>query len=212
MRKLLFVFIGAMALSTSNASAQALEKGNVSVDVYYGFPNLYASLFTALYSNGSEPNLSSGGVGPLGIRGEYMVADKFGIGVDVAFSNAKVGYDFTTTVFNSATGLNDVVTYTDEFKTSKISAIVTFNYHFIDSDDVDFYGVFGAGYKNRNFNFTSTDPSFDEETANVSLTLIPVAIRLGLGVRYFFTDNLGLNLQLGFGHSGIINGGLALKL
>ena len=211
MRKLLFIFIGAMALSTSNVSAQALEQGNVSIDVYYGFPNLYASIFTALYSDGSEANLSSGGIGPVGIRGEYMVADKFGIGVDVAFSNAQVGYDYESTVLNPSTNIYEPVTYRDEFQTSKISAILTFNYHFLDSDKVDFYAMAGAGYKNRNFKLTSTDPAFDEAAANVSVTLIPVAIRIGLGVRYFFTDNLGINVQLGFGHSAIINGGLALK-
>ncbi|MFT6281844.1 MAG: outer membrane protein W [Salibacteraceae bacterium] len=211
MKKLILICFGAIALSTSNVSAQALEQGNVSIDVYYGFPNIYASVFTALYSNGTETNLSSGGVGPLGIRGEYMVADKFGVGVDVAFSNAKVAFDYNSSVFNPVTNDFDPVTYTDEFKTSKISAIVTFNYHFLDNDNVDFYGMVGAGYKNRNFTFTSTDPDFDAATANVSVTLIPVAIRLGVGVRYFFTDNLGINMQLGFGHSAIVNGGLALK-
>ena len=209
MKKLLFIFICAMALSTSNASAQALGEGGVSIDAYYGFPNLYNTSFQALYSDGNELNLNVGGIGPVGIRAEYMLADKFGIGVDVSFSSAKVGFDFEQSVYNETTNEFDQVTYSEEVRTSKISAIATFNYHFIDK--VDFYAMFGAGYKNRNFAFSSNDPAFDEASANVSVTLIPVALRLALGVRYFLTDNIGLSMQLGFGHSGVLNGGLAFK-
>ena len=211
MKKLLFIFIGAMALSTSSASAQALGEGGVSIDAYYGFPNLYNTSFQALYSDGDELNLNVGGIGPVGIRAEYMLADKFGIGVDVSFSSAKVGFDFETSVYNETTNEFDQVTYSEEVRTSKISAMATFNYHFIDNDKVDFYAMFGAGYKNRNFAFSSNDPAFDEASANVSVTLIPVALRLALGVRYFLTDNIGLSMQLGFGHSGVLNGGLAFK-
>ena len=203
MKKLLFIFICAMALSTSNASAQALGEGGVSIDAYYGFPNLYNTSFQALYSDGNELNLNVGGLGPVGIRAEYMLADKFGIGVDVSFSSAKVGFDFEQSVYNETTNEFDQVTYSEEVRTSKISAI--------DNDKVDFYAMFGAGYKNRNFAFSSSDPAFDEASANVSVTLIPVALRLALGVRYFLTDNIGLSMQLGFGHSGVLNGGLAFK-
>jgi opacity protein-like surface antigen len=41
--------------------------------------------------------------------------------------------------------------------------------------------------------------------------LIPVASRIGVGLRYFFTDNLGANLGLGFGQGGLINVGISAK-
>ena len=55
----------------------------------------------------------------------------------------------------------------------------------------------------------SNDPDFVDDSA--SLTAIPVAGRIGLGMRYFFTDNIGINLGVGFGQGGILNGGLSFK-
>jgi opacity protein-like surface antigen len=101
------------------------------------------------------------------------------------------------------------VTYEYDFSTAKFAAMVTFNYHFVNTDVLDVYGMAGAGYKNRNFTFSSTDPNYIEET--ISGTLIPVSLRVGLGMRYFFTDNIGLNLALGLGQGGIINGGFTVK-
>lgn len=211
MRKLLFVFIGAMALSTSNASAQALEEGNVSIDLYYGFPNLYNAVFEALVTGTNSTNVDAGGIGPVGIRGEYMLADKVGLGIDVAYSNAHVSTDYTTTVYNTTTQTYDDVIYEEKFATTKIGAMITFNYHFIDHDALDFYGIVGAGYKNRSFKYTSTDPLSVEDSWDFGTTLIPVAFRMGVGLRYFFTDNIGINLGVGFGQGSIINGGLSFK-
>jgi hypothetical protein len=42
--------------------------------------------------------------------------------------------------------------------------------------------------------------------------IIPVAMRVGVGMRYFFTKNIGANLGLGFGQGGIINAGLSFKI
>jgi opacity protein-like surface antigen len=206
MRKLLLVCIGAIGLSTSNVSAQAVEEGNVIIDLYYGFPNLYNTVFTALVSTGSEDNLNAGGIGPLGLRAEYMLADKVGLGVDVAYSNAHVSYDYNTTNAQGAP-----VTYQDKYSTMKIGAMVTFNYHFLDHDALDFYGTMGAGYKNRSFKYTSTDPSFVEDSYDFGTNPIPIAFRVGVGMRYFFTDNIGMNVAVGLGQGGILNGGLSFK-
>src|SRR3990167_4391743 len=160
--------IFAACIQPSTASAQAVEEGNILIDVYYGFPNLYATVFRNAYANsGTEENVDINGLGPLGLRGEYMVSEKIG-------------------------------------------AMVTFNYHFLESNDnLDAYFMVGAGYSNRSFKFTSTDPDYIEDEASGSL--IPVASRVGVGMRYFFTDNIGLNLAIGFGQGGIINGGLSFK-
>lgn len=201
MRKLLLVCIGAIGLSTSNVSAQAVEEGNVIIDMYYGFPNLYTEVFKSAYANsGTEEDLQIGGIGPLGIRGEYMLADKIGLGIDVGFNNSKVTY----TEFDSF----DNKSYDYEFKTQKIGAMITFNYHFLDHDALDFYGMVGAGYGNRSFSFTSTDPNYTEASVT---SLIPVAMRIGVGLRYFFTDNIGINLAIGLGQGGLANGGLSFK-
>lgn len=201
--------ITALLFGTSNASAQAVEEGNVIVDLYYGFPNLYTSVFKAAYANsGTEVDLKIGGIGPVGLRGEYMVADKVGVGLDIGFNNSSVSYSENTTEYNSSTGNYDPVTYRYDFKTSKIGVMATFNYHFLDNDKVDAYVVIGAGYGKRSFDFSSTDPNYENTTIQGG---IPVASRVGVGMRYFLTDNIGLNMGIGFGQGGIANAGVSFK-
>jgi len=192
----------AVCLQPNTANAQAVEEGNILIDVYYGFPNLYGATFKSLYANsGSETNVDISSLGPLGLRGEYLISDKIGLGLDLGFNNTKLTYtqhdDF------------DNKDYDYDYKTQKIGAMVTFNYHFLESNDnLDAYFMVGAGYGNRSFTFSSTDPNYSEASVK---SIIPVASRIGVGMRYFFTDNIGLNLAIGFGQGGLVNGGLSLK-
>lgn len=200
----LAVFTAITTMSSNQINAQVLEEGNVVIDAYYGFPNLYTAVFKAAYANsGSEENIKISGLGPVGIRGEYLLSDKFGIGLDLGFNNTKISFDDATTDSNG----NPVV-YKYDYKTQKIGAMVTFNYHFIENDNLDFYGMLGAGYGNRSFTFKSTDPNYTEASVK---SLIPVASRIGVGLRYFFTDNIGANLALGFGQGGLLNAGISFK-
>lgn len=194
--------IFAACVQPNTASAQAVEEGNILIDVYYGFPNLYGATFKRAYANsGTEENVKISSLGPIGLRGEYMVSDKIGLGLDIGFNNTKLTY----TEFDAF----DNKDYDYDFKTQKIGAMVTFNYHFLESNDnLDAYFMVGAGYGNRSFTFESTDPNYTDETID---GLIPVASRIGVGMRYFFTDNIGVNLAIGFGQGGLVNGGLSLK-
>ena len=211
MKKAMVCALAAFGLMFSNgASAQALEEGNMVFDVYYGFPNLYTTVFKSAYANsGTEEDLKITGLGPLGIRGEYILADKIGLGLDIGFNNTKLSYTETVQEYNPQTGQTTNRIYDYNFSTKKIGVMVTFNYHFIENDKVDFYGIFGVGYGSRSFSFDSTDPNYNSETIS---GLIPVASRIGIGVRYFLTDNIGLNVGAGFGQGGLLNAGLSVKI
>ncbi len=200
--KILVVAVAAF-FSTNSLNAQVFEEGNVGIDLYYGFPNIYSTAFKASYANsGSELDVNINGMGPVGLRAEYLLTDKIGLGLDLGFNNT------TLTFKEEGYDSNNNPTIYDYTYSKKIGAMVTFNYHFIDNDELDFYGIFGMGYGNRSFKFESTDPNYVEATVS---SLIPVASRLGVGMRYFFTDNIGANLALGFGQGGIINAGLSFK-
>lgn len=191
-------------IKTNTANAQALEEGNIVIEGYYGFPNLYSITFKTAYANsGSELDLKTRGLGPVGGRFEYLISDKFGLGLDIGFNNTVIEY--------RELGVNnngDDVLYNYEFSTRKLGVMATMNYHFIDNDNLDLYAMVGVGYGNRVFEFKSNDPDYISESVK---GLIPVASRLGVGMRYFFTDNLGANLNLGFGQGGLINAGLSVK-
>lgn len=200
MKKKLLVLATAIFMVGGSANAQAVEQGNMIIDAYYGFPNLYTNVFKTAYANsGTEIDLKIGGIGPVGGRFEYMVADKIGVGLDVGFNNSNITY------FEDQ-GTNR---YEYDFSTQKLGFMATFNYHFLQNVDmVDAYVMFGAGYGNRTFTFSSTDPNYVESSVE---SLIPVASRIGVGMRYFFTDNIGLNLGLGFGQGGLVNAGISAK-
>jgi opacity protein-like surface antigen len=83
------------------------------------------------------------------------------------------------------------------------------NYHFVTTETVDFYFIAGGGYKNRTLTSTTDDPNYTSDS--IDLSVLNVAARIGVGARIFFTENIGINLGVGFGQGSIFNGGLSLK-
>lgn len=202
-------FLLLLTAQTNTATAQAVEEGNIIIEGYYGFPNLYSTTFKAAYANsGSQTDVTIKGLGPVGGRVEYLLADKFGLGLDIGFNNTKLTFKDQVSEYDSNTGNTVLKTYNYDFSTQKMGVMVTMNYHFIDNDALDLYGMFGVGYGNRSFSFKSDDPNYTEGKVS---GLIPIASRLGIGMRYFFTDNLGVNLNLGFGQGGLMNAGISAK-
>ena len=203
MKKLILPLLAlTMMLAPKKSNAQAIEEGNVIIDAYYGFPNLYSTVFKAAYeSSNSTGELTLGSQGPLGIRAEYLITDKVGLGIDLGMNSSSMSY-------SEADINNPNIIYDYKFTTRKIGAIFTFNYHFVENDKLDAYFVVGGGYGNRNFKFTSSDPNYDGESAE---SIIPISYKIGVGMRYFFTENIGTNLALGLGQGGLANVGVSAK-
>ena len=200
MKKLILPLLAlTMMLAPTKTNAQALEQGNVIIDAYYGFPNLYSTVFKTLYESSNSTGLTLGSQGPLGIRAEYLITDKVGFGIDLGMNSSSISY--------SEADINNNI-YDYKFTTRKIGAIFTFNYHFVENDILDAYFVVGGGYGNRTFKFTSTDPNYIEESVE---SIIPISYKIGLGMRYFFTENIGANLALGLGQGGLVNAGISAK-
>jgi len=199
----------ALSLASFKSNAQCISEGKILIDGYYGFPNLYTAVFKSAYANsGSEANLKFGSLGPVGLRAEYLLTDKVGLGLDLGINSSSISYDQSTSVYNETTFAYDAVTYNYKFSTRKVGAIVTFNYHFVENENFDAYFVFGMGYGTRSFSFESTQPGYSNPSVK---SLIPVASKIGVGMRYFFTENIGANLALGFGQGGLLNAGITAK-
>lgn len=189
----------------SNLNAQVFEKGDMVFDTYYGFPNLYTAVFETAYASSVTNNsMSVKSIGPVGGRFEYMVSDRVGLGLDIGFNNSKISYNEQDVDQNF-----NPVTYNYNFSTQKLGVMATFNYHFLkNTDKFDLYGVFGIGYGNRSYTYESTNPDY---VATTIKTPIPIASRLGIGMRYMIIDNVGINLGLGVGQGGLINTGFSFK-
>ena len=201
MKKKLFKVGLALLLCSSSSitTAQSVSEKQIIIDIYSGGPNLYTAVLEALYTNsGNEEEVIFGGVPIIGGRFAYMATDKISVG-------AELNYTSTTIDYTQGSGTNK---YTYNVSVPRIRAMFRFELHFGQSDQFDFYWPIAAGYNSTTYNFKSTDPSYKPETAT---SLIPLAFRTGIGGRYFITENIGLNLELGLGGGTLIEGGIAFK-
>jgi hypothetical protein len=211
MKKPLFITAIAFALGL-NANAQCIQQGKILMDAYYGFPNLFKAVLQTEANtiqnnstkNGNAPvgGVTIYGIGPMGAKVEYLLTDKFGMGVDFNYSN--VGIKFSAAGTNSS---GNAVTYNYDLSSPAIRAMLGFNFHFVHSDKIDVYAAVKAGYYNRSFSLVTNDPN-----SNGSISLNdPIAFRLEVGMRYFFTENIGLHINIGFPGGPLLAGGIAFK-
>jgi opacity protein-like surface antigen len=204
MKKVL-TFIGAALIATigfNNTAVAQVEQGNVIIDLYYGYPNFGKKLADGI--NNASSDITVGGIGPAGIRVEYMLADNFGLGVDFIYNSTNLS--FTADSLN----LDGTVNRSYDVKTSmqRVRVMLRANYHFVQTDVMDAYVGFGAGSNNRFWGLNTDYPDYEDES--IGATAIPVSARIALGTRFYFTDNIGANVELGIG-GPLISGGLSLK-
>jgi len=104
---------------------------------------------------------------------------------------------------------NSGETYDYKASVPRLRVMGKFNFHFTKSDNFDAYAAFGAGYGSFKLVTETNDPNYIfTEISNP----IPVSIRFAVGARYFFNDNLGLNLEFGVFGGALINGGISYKI
>lgn len=192
--------------SINAVSAQAVSKGNIIIDPYYGAPNFGKKITTSLTSDNVHLKTNGvGGIGPAGLRVEYMLADKFGLGVDVIYNSTSV--DLTYDSLNTDGSLYK--TYTGKGAMNRLRVQARFNYHFVSTDELDAYFGVGAGSNTRFWTASSNDPGYDFNNTRIA-TLLPVSMRLAVGMRYYFIPNLGFNAEIGLG-GPVVSAGLSLK-
>lgn len=205
MKKVL-LFAGIL-LSSALSFGQAAEQGNIIIDPYYGFPNFGKSLAETTAEGLSDVNIT--GYGPTGLRVEYLLGDQFGIGVDAIFNGFGVEGTSRDTVGYDVNANPVVETYTARATMNRMRIQARFNYHFdLSSPDLDIYMGLGAGTNIRKYKYEEDGVENPDQT--ISGSLIPVSFRFATGMRYYFTDNIGLNAELGLG-GPVISAGLSFK-
>lgn len=199
--------------NTHNAYSQAIQQGNMTFDAYYGFPNLWTSILKGVLANqGGISGVSASGIGPVGGKFEYMVSEKVGLGAEANFASTTLNYTEMDTIYNPSTSLweSKPNNYKTTYNRTRIMARM--NIHFGSSENFDgFFGI-GAGYKTTSLKTVSSDPSTASSADLDRVNLVPVAFRIAIGGRYFFSENLGANFELGFFGGPILSAGLSLKL
>lgn len=214
MNKLL-LFIALTTLCTSAFSQTQVQQGNVIIDPYIGIPNWANSI---LYNDQNNTDVSdlitdykvNGGALSYGGRVEYMVADDFGVGVDINYEVSGYNYNQLGSVYNETTMTWTDVKYNYDYKAKKLRAMFRLNYHFVQNDRVDAYTGFAGGYKHVTRASTSDDPNYISDELNGAL--VPVAFRLAIGTRIYFSQNIGAHIELGAFGGGLLQFGVTFKV
>ncbi len=208
MKRILMILGLACAFSSSSFS-QAVQTGTSIFDVTYGWPNLWTNVFKAAVTTSNSTGIKTGTMGPIAIKYEYMIADKIGIGGIFNYANSSVKYNEDQQVYNSTTGLYETKNYKYEFSVPRFRAMAKFNFHFGNSDKFDGYAGVGVGYGGYSFKYETNDPLYTSDKFTMSIA--PIAFRLALGGRYFFTDNIGALMEFGLGGGGLLEFGATAK-
>lgn len=202
MKKAVLTIMGIVLLtlhSPHNTSAQSVEQGTIIIDPYYGFPFAGKILIEELFS---PMTMTVTGVGPTGGRIEYLLTDRFGMGIDIIYKQI-IG-DFTA----QDTASNNIYTYRGTVTRTRIQ--VRFNYHLMASgENLDLYVGMATGTNNRKVVLTSVDDPTQELTFN-NFQFLPFSARIAFGMRYYFMKNIGLNTELGIG-GPLITAGVSIK-
>jgi hypothetical protein len=146
-----------------------------------------------------------------------MIADKVGVGADINYEVSGFSFDYIDYQYDASgdviyvNGDPQYTSYTDKYTAKKLRAMFRLNYHFFQSDKVDVYTGFAAGYKsvNREFTTTPSNPMSTNESFNQAL--IPISGRLAIGTKIYFTQNIGAHVELGVFGGGLIQFGLSAK-
>jgi hypothetical protein len=217
MKKLLLIAGFSIGLVAMNAQ---IMRGNFIIDPYIGVPNWANSLLYGQY-DGSNTQVSNyktiGSALSYGGRLEYMIADKVGVGADINYEVSGFSFDYIDYQYDASgdviyvNGDPQYTSYTDKYTAKKLRAMFRLNYHFFQSDKVDVYTGFAAGYKSVNREFTTTPSNPMSTNDSFNQALIPISGRLAIGTKIYFTQNIGAHVELGVFGGGLIQFGLSAK-
>lgn len=209
MKKIIYTLALATIGFVSNSNAQATQ-GSIIIDPYYGFPNFGAS-FAKNFETSGNTGVEVKGLGPLGLRAEYVVSEKVGVGLDVIYNDYDVRYTATDSVYDGTTGTYSVTSSSNRYTMQRLRVQARMNYHFeTNNPNFDAYFGVGAGSNNRFRKAYENGVEVQDNTDLGNLTLFPVSFRVCTGFRYYFAENIGINFELGLG-GPVLSGGVSMR-
>ena len=198
-------------LGTSGWSiTQAIEEGSFIIDPYYGYPNFGKKIVSSQINN---EDVNVRGIGPWGLRMEFMATDQIGITLDGIHNSAGFKHRNTPDTVNDEEG-NIVENETEyEYKAmmNRLRVQLGFNYHFSFSNPMlDTYLGFAIGSNNRFWKASTNEPNNNFKDEVTDFVLVPISLRIRFGGRYYFSEKIGVNAELGLG-GPVLSTGLSFK-
>ena len=192
------LFFVSLNFSPFSLNAQCIEKGNMIVDLAYGGPNFMTWLLRENYQSSGVEDTKVGGIGPLTGKFEYLLTDRVSLGCIFSYAQSRAKWQRKVTPSFS---------YNYKVSVPRMRVLASFNFHFGTSSKVDPFCSVGAGYYYSRTKVETDDPGFIEGNY---LWEYPVAIRMGVGLRYFFTENAGILTEFGIGQA-LVQAGFSYK-
>jgi hypothetical protein len=192
-----------LLVSASNLFSQAVSTGNFILEPYYGGPNFGKNIYQSIEDAVGTKKFTATGIGPAGLRGEYMIGETFGLGFDVIYNSNNYTYF-------QVDSINTSVVNSYERTMNRLRVQMRFNFHFdVTNPNLDAYFGIAAGTNTRYKKYYVN--GIESTNDNFSLkTLVPFSLRVCSGMRYYFNQNFGLNAEIGLG-GPLVSAGLSVK-
>jgi len=198
-----FSFLLIFIFFSKNLSAQqeedVVKKGDNIINFYYG-----VSVIGSLYKSIATYNpidLKVQTKGPFGIVFEHLMSKRLGLGAEIGYTEFTLSYTTTEYLVDGTTPFQAQLTF------KVLRAMFRANFHFLNTEKFDGYGFIAAGYKGTTYAYSSNDP---RDPGLKLRGFVPVGFKPGVGLRYFFIKNVGINMELALG-SPVFGGGLSVK-
>ena len=177
--------------STSSITGLCVNRYDIIADAYYGYPYLMGILIKKVLADSFGVH-NAINYNHFGARVEYMAWDEVGLGLEYTYALLAVKIQGKSGRYYDASVVKQRI-------------LAKYNYHFNITETFDSYLTVGLGYTITQIQ--SKQLHIKDERVNK----YPVASRIGLGFRYFFTETLALNAEVGLG-GPLIQAGSSYKL
>ncbi|MBI2257461.1 MAG: hypothetical protein HYU67_01005 [Flavobacteriia bacterium] len=195
------------------------RKGQFYFNPYYGFPHLEKIFIDYYFKSDSTiksynfEKIKTKGIGPLGFRAGYFLNKYISLGIDFYYNQYYVDLTDEYEVFDFELQQNVIQTDVYRYIMTRYRGLISGNFYFPTSkSNFDLYGGLGIGFNIRKFDFKENNVSvveFQEEVEN-STSVLPIAMRMNFGMRYYFTKNIGFNAEVGIG-GALLSAGLMIR-
>jgi len=189
MKNVILFTIVLVFLGIKRTEAQSFAKGQSSISIGLGFPNLYKTSSDLLFAGQpAEDTPKESNIPPISFLYEYGITDEISIGAQYSFTQQKwssggssLGFRFSVIGLRGAYHLQ---------KTLKIS-----------NDKFDPYVGAMLGYYTSKFFVKGIDLDSQEKAIFENLTVSDFSWQGYIGSKYHFTKNFSAFGELGYGFS-----------
>lgn len=208
MKKTMFLFvIGAIFIcaGTDNVIAQKAE-GQVVISAgvgYWMYSTSQQGRIAPLVGLGLIQDNNTYSQPVLNGMIDYGVADFFSMGIAVSHQKMEVEWENHQYYADTIWKVEDV---TEEF--TRLNIGIRPLVHFIKHDNIDMYTGLRMSYSLWTYDHDSEDPNWDDR----NLERTRMNIQLLIGLRAYFSDVIGMHMEIGMGAPCVAAMGLSFKL